>query len=67
MECIVDEISIVSYQHLFHSQIEGNRLRVLGLVRNDQGVYQCVADNDAGSAQASAQLIVDSAGMGNVS
>uniref|UniRef100_F1KRH1 Netrin receptor DCC n=1 Tax=Ascaris suum TaxID=6253 RepID=F1KRH1_ASCSU len=41
--------------------IEGNRLRVLGLVRNDQGVYQCVADNDAGSAQASAQLIVDSA------
>uniref|UniRef100_A0A914S5U3 Ig-like domain-containing protein n=1 Tax=Parascaris equorum TaxID=6256 RepID=A0A914S5U3_PAREQ len=66
VECVVDEISLVSCQYLFHSQIEGNRLRILGLVRNDQGVYQCVADNDAGSAQASAQLIVDSAGMDNV-
>ncbi|VDK49439.1 unnamed protein product [Anisakis simplex] len=41
--------------------IEANRLRILGLVRNDQGVYQCIADNDAGSVQASAQLIVDNA------
>uniref|UniRef100_A0A183ELR1 Fibronectin type-III domain-containing protein n=1 Tax=Gongylonema pulchrum TaxID=637853 RepID=A0A183ELR1_9BILA len=36
-------------------------LRVLGLVRNDQGVYQCIAENDAASVQASAQLIVDNA------
>ncbi|VDK77158.1 unnamed protein product [Litomosoides sigmodontis] len=40
--------------------IEATRLRVLGLVRNDQGVYQCIAENDAGSMQANAQLIVDS-------
>uniref|UniRef100_A0A158Q735 Neogenin-like n=1 Tax=Elaeophora elaphi TaxID=1147741 RepID=A0A158Q735_9BILA len=40
--------------------IEATRLRVLGLVRNDQGVYQCIAENDAGSVQSNAQLIVDS-------
>uniref|UniRef100_A0A915Q3T3 Neogenin n=1 Tax=Setaria digitata TaxID=48799 RepID=A0A915Q3T3_9BILA len=40
--------------------IEATRLRVLGLVRNDQSVYQCIAENDAGSVQSSAQLIVDS-------
>lgn len=44
-------------------QIEGTHLRILGLVRNDQGVYQCIAENDAGSVQANAQLIVDSAGL----
>ncbi|KAM3720689.1 Netrin receptor [Dirofilaria immitis] len=40
--------------------IEATRLRVLGLVRNDQGVYQCIAENDAGSVQSNAQLIVHS-------
>ncbi|WKX89970.1 hypothetical protein Q1695_009091 [Nippostrongylus brasiliensis] len=42
--------------------IEPARLRILGLVKADQGVYQCMADNEAGSDQASAQLLVDSAG-----
>lgn len=43
-------------------QIEATRLRILGLVRNDQGVYQCIAENDAGSVQSNAQLIVDNSG-----
>lgn len=34
----------------------------MGLVQKDQAVYQCVAENDIGSAQASAQLIVESSG-----
>lgn len=46
----------------FLKQIEATRLRVLGLVQNDQGVYQCIAENDAGSVQSNAQLIVDSSG-----
>uniref|UniRef100_A0A1I7U5V7 Protein sidekick n=1 Tax=Caenorhabditis tropicalis TaxID=1561998 RepID=A0A1I7U5V7_9PELO len=39
--------------------IEPNRLRILGVVRADQAIYQCVAENDVGSEQASAQLLVD--------
>ncbi|CAI2320263.1 unnamed protein product [Caenorhabditis sp. 36 PRJEB53466] len=39
--------------------IEPNRLRILGVVRADQAVYQCIAENDVGSEQASAQLLVD--------
>ncbi|CAI5437509.1 unnamed protein product [Caenorhabditis angaria] len=39
--------------------IEPNRLRILGVVRTDQGVYQCLAENAVGSEQASAQLLVD--------
>lgn len=42
--------------------VEAGKLRILGLVKDDQGVYQCIADNDAGSVQASAQLVVDTAG-----
>ena len=42
--------------------IEPNRLKILGLVKTDQGVYQCVATNDFGSVQAAAQLVVDSPG-----
>uniref|UniRef100_A0A914WAK2 Neogenin n=1 Tax=Plectus sambesii TaxID=2011161 RepID=A0A914WAK2_9BILA len=41
--------------------IEGTKLKVLGLVKNDQGVYQCLAENEAGSVQTSAQLLVDMA------
>ncbi|EGT46408.1 CBN-UNC-40 protein [Caenorhabditis brenneri] len=39
--------------------IEPNRLRILGVVRADQAVYQCLAENDVGSEQANAQLLVD--------
>lgn len=39
--------------------IEPNRLRILGVVHADQAVYQCIAENDVGSEQASAQLLVD--------
>ncbi|XP_069758485.1 neogenin-like isoform X1 [Narcine bancroftii] len=33
-------------------------LQVLGLVKSDEGLYQCVAENDVGNKQASAQLII---------
>ncbi|XP_049330387.1 neogenin isoform X8 [Astyanax mexicanus] len=33
-------------------------LQVLGLVRSDEGFYQCLAENEAGNIQASAQLII---------
>ena len=39
------------------SQREHN-LQVLGLVKSDEGFYQCLAENDAGNIQASAQLII---------
>uniref|UniRef100_A0A7E4V648 Neogenin-like protein n=1 Tax=Panagrellus redivivus TaxID=6233 RepID=A0A7E4V648_PANRE len=41
--------------------IQNGKLRVLGLVRDDQGVYQCLAVNEVGSVQAAAQLVVDPA------
>uniref|UniRef100_A0A671R366 Neogenin-like n=1 Tax=Sinocyclocheilus anshuiensis TaxID=1608454 RepID=A0A671R366_9TELE len=37
--------------------IEQNLL-VLGLVKSDEGFYQCLAENDAGNVQSSAQLII---------
>uniref|UniRef100_A0A914XWH9 Ig-like domain-containing protein n=1 Tax=Panagrolaimus superbus TaxID=310955 RepID=A0A914XWH9_9BILA len=43
--------------------VDSGKLRILGLVKDDQGIYQCIADNEAGSIQSSAQLIVDSAGI----
>ncbi|EPB67161.1 immunoglobulin I-set domain protein [Ancylostoma ceylanicum] len=46
--------------------VEPTRLRILGLVKADQGVYQCIADNEAGSDQASAQLLVDTADSSSV-
>ncbi|XP_059393321.1 neogenin 1a isoform X10 [Carassius carassius] len=33
-------------------------LQVLGLVKSDEGFYQCLAENDAGNVQAGAQLII---------
>ncbi|KRY56600.1 Neogenin -like protein [Trichinella britovi] len=42
--------------------ISGSQLKIAGLVKNDQGVYQCMADNDVGSAQASAILLVEEIG-----
>uniref|UniRef100_A0AC35G7L0 Neogenin n=1 Tax=Panagrolaimus sp. PS1159 TaxID=55785 RepID=A0AC35G7L0_9BILA len=41
--------------------VDSGKLRILGLVKDDQGIYQCIAENEAGSIQSSAQLIVDSA------
>ncbi|KAK1789709.1 hypothetical protein P4O66_015604 [Electrophorus voltai] len=33
-------------------------LQVLGLVKSDEGFYQCMAENEAGNIQAGAQLII---------
>ncbi|CAI5793013.1 neogenin isoform X7 [Podarcis lilfordi] len=33
-------------------------LQVLGLVKSDEGFYQCIADNDVGNIQSGAQLII---------
>lgn len=41
----------------FTPQKEHN-LQVLGLVKSDEGFYQCIAENDVGNAQAGAQLII---------
>ncbi len=35
-----------------------HNLQVLGLVQSDEGFYQCLAENEAGNVQASAQLII---------
>lgn len=38
--------------------IDGRNLRILGLLESDAGIYQCLAENDVGNIQASAQLVV---------
>uniref|UniRef100_A0A673KRW8 DCC netrin 1 receptor n=1 Tax=Sinocyclocheilus rhinocerous TaxID=307959 RepID=A0A673KRW8_9TELE len=38
--------------------VEGGHLQILGLVRSDEGFYQCIAENEAGNNQAMAQLIL---------
>ncbi|XP_066557851.1 neogenin isoform X2 [Amia ocellicauda] len=38
--------------------IKEHNLQVLGLVKSDEGFYQCLAENDVGNVQASAQLII---------
>lgn len=38
--------------------VAGNSLRILGLVREDDGIYQCLVDSEIGSAQATARLTV---------
>ncbi|XP_015219478.2 netrin receptor DCC isoform X2 [Lepisosteus oculatus] len=38
--------------------IGGSNLQILGLVKSDEGFYQCVAENEAGNAQVAAQLII---------
>lgn len=37
---------------------DGSNLQILGLVKSDEGFYQCVAENAAGSSQAMAQLLL---------
>uniref|UniRef100_A0A674IVX5 Neogenin n=1 Tax=Terrapene triunguis TaxID=2587831 RepID=A0A674IVX5_9SAUR len=39
-------------------KIVEHNLQVLGLVKSDEGFYQCIAENDVGNAQAGAQLII---------
>uniref|UniRef100_A0A8C1VRL0 DCC netrin 1 receptor n=1 Tax=Cyprinus carpio TaxID=7962 RepID=A0A8C1VRL0_CYPCA len=39
-------------------QIVGGHLQILGLVRSDEGFYQCIAESEAGNSQAMAQLIL---------
>ncbi|XP_075993488.1 netrin receptor DCC [Genypterus blacodes] len=38
--------------------VDGSNLQILGLVKSDEGFYQCVAENAAGSSQALAQLLL---------
>ncbi|XP_073687644.1 neogenin-like [Garra rufa] len=38
--------------------VKQHNLQVLGLVKSDEGFYQCLAENAAGNVQASAQLII---------
>ncbi|KAL3202069.1 hypothetical protein MRX96_042706 [Rhipicephalus microplus] len=38
--------------------VNGNSLRILGLVDADKGIYQCVGSNPAGNIQTAVQLIV---------
>ncbi|XP_012670367.2 neogenin 1a isoform X6 [Clupea harengus] len=47
--------------------IKEHNLQVLGLVKSDEGFYQCMAENDAGNVQASAQLIILDHGSGGTS
>lgn len=35
-----------------------HNLQVLGLVKSDEGFYQCIAENDVGNIQSGAQLII---------
>ncbi|KAL5020555.1 hypothetical protein ScPMuIL_003447 [Solemya velum] len=38
--------------------VDGRSLRILGLVKSDDGFYQCFGENELGSVQSSAQLVV---------
>ncbi|KAF4017080.1 hypothetical protein G4228_009334 [Cervus hanglu yarkandensis] len=38
--------------------VKEHNLQILGLVKSDEGFYQCIAENDVGNAQAGAQLII---------
>ncbi|ROI37111.1 Neogenin [Anabarilius grahami] len=38
--------------------VKQHNLQVLGLVKSDEGFYQCLAENEARNVQASAQLII---------
>ncbi len=48
---------------LFASLQKEQDLQVLGLVKSDDGFYQCLAENDAGNVQSGAQLIILNQGM----
>uniref|UniRef100_H3D9L6 DCC netrin 1 receptor n=1 Tax=Tetraodon nigroviridis TaxID=99883 RepID=H3D9L6_TETNG len=42
----------------YFQMVDGSNLQILGLVKSDEGFYQCVAENAAGSSQAMAQLLL---------
>uniref|UniRef100_A0A665TCZ0 DCC netrin 1 receptor n=1 Tax=Echeneis naucrates TaxID=173247 RepID=A0A665TCZ0_ECHNA len=46
--------------------VDGSNLQILGLVKSDEGFYQCVAENSAGSSQAMAQLLLKEPGRKGV-
>ena len=46
--------------------INGNNLKILGLVASDFGIYQCIGSNPAGNVQAAASLTIYSSGMQNL-
>ncbi|KAG7482809.1 neogenin isoform X9 [Solea senegalensis] len=46
--------------------VKEHNLQVLGLVKSDEGFYQCLAENDAGNIQSSAQLIILDHGSGGI-
>lgn len=48
---------------LFASLQKEQNLQVMGLVKSDEGFYQCLAENDAGNVQSGAQLIILNQGM----
>ncbi|XP_073508852.1 neogenin isoform X3 [Phyllobates terribilis] len=43
--------------------VDDHNLQVLGLVRSDEGFYQCIAENEVGNVQAAAQLIIVDPGV----
>ncbi|KAG8576269.1 hypothetical protein GDO81_009816 [Engystomops pustulosus] len=43
--------------------VDDHNLQVLGLVRSDEGFYQCIAENEVGNVQAAAQLIIVEPGV----
>lgn len=50
------------FHFAFSSLQGGSNLRILGVVKSDEGFYQCVAENQAGNAHTSVQLIVPKPG-----
>lgn len=45
-------------QSEYFQLINGYNLRILGLVRSDMGIYQCIGSNPSGNTQSSAQLLI---------
>ncbi|XP_023215993.1 neogenin-like isoform X2 [Centruroides sculpturatus] len=45
-------------QSEYFQLINGYNLRILGLVRSDMGIYQCIGSNPSGNTQSSAQLVI---------
>uniref|UniRef100_A0A8C6KPC3 Contactin-3 n=1 Tax=Nothobranchius furzeri TaxID=105023 RepID=A0A8C6KPC3_NOTFU len=46
--------------------VDGTNLQILGLVKSDEGFYQCVAENSAGCSQAMAQLVLRDPGRNSI-